>query len=158
MTEVKLTDAGEAAIDRVSMAIREEDDRWFSRRNVLLGLDEICRLVDDEREIEVVETAPRGDGDMVMWRLRPNAVARAAIAAMGLDSNSLPPIALHEAFELLAAEFRKPQFMTTTNGPGHDGRRFTLEFTFVGGDVERQRRDNLQDAIRAIAKALGVSR
>lgn len=63
--------------------------------------------------------------------------------------------------DLIAAEFAKPQFMTTTTGPGHSPgtRRYSVEFTFVGrngaeAEAARDARDALEDAFRAAGRAI----
>lgn len=88
--------------------------------------------------------------------------ARANRAATGTPS-PLPSDAEPSAAwaDLIAAEFAKPQFMTTTSGPGNEPgtRIYTLEFTFVGdvgerAEAARAARDALEDAFRAAGRAI----
>lgn len=82
--------------------------------------------------------------------------------APSTSAAQLERAALGEAFADLCAEFAKPQFMTTTNGPAsiQGMQRYTVEFTFVGergqpgGHEARQRRDDLHAAFRKLAAAV----
>jgi hypothetical protein len=84
-------------------------------------------------------------------------------AVDGLSRPQMDAPSQHSAgwADLIAAEFAKPQFMTTTSGPGAiDGTRaYSLEFSFVGrvgeqAEAARAARDALEDAFRAAGRAI----
>lgn len=68
-------------ISKVSNAILFEQDRWSQKTEN--GSDPIFRS-DSYDEPELVASVPEGDGPMHYWTMVPEAMARAAIEAMGI--------------------------------------------------------------------------
>jgi hypothetical protein len=72
------------AVRNLGMAIVEEQDRWFLRHNknnTSSKMDEVC-CYDDDDEPEVMGQYPRGDGEMYLYDMRNDAVAKVAMSIM----------------------------------------------------------------------------